>query len=263
MEILDGRQYFPTNVPIIKPSGENVFEFLIEGRDEIGAFARVAGIFTGHRIDIRSISAGPVKNAKVNYAVFEANIFCDVSKADCSIIQVTDELTKLPFITTVLSADMKNRLFDRFLFPTVLGDTIRVVLFRVTPLLQIERRMIERMGSAGEAIMFEEGKAYSNEAIKLYKEALPNAGPELLLENIKDGLRATGWGVFDIRRVPQGFEVSVFDPFILEESDYKENRFLYGVCAKILENLYGGEYVLSNSKLDTQNKKLIFRLTKK
>jgi hypothetical protein len=90
--------------------------------------------------------------------------------------------------------------------------------------------------------------------------ALPGASPQVLAENIIDGLRATGWGLFRFRIIGDGFEVIVSDPPMLESSNYKENRFYYGAAAKILEGLYGNELAFDKSSFDYVNKKLTFRL---
>jgi len=139
----------------------------------------------------------------------------------------------------------------------------RVLLMRVGPLLNIEKHLVNKMGSAGAAIMYEEGKSYAGEAFKQYRSALPNASIEDLLENIKDGLRVTGWGIFRFKRVPDGFEVTIIDPPHLNNNEYKENRFFYGVTEKILEELYGDELTINSSDLDIKNRRLVIQFKKK
>jgi hypothetical protein len=258
------REYFAKNIAITKPPGDHIFEFLIEGRDEIGALESILRAFSKHKINIRTISAGPgqqVEGKRGN--LFVTSAFCDFSKADCTIELLLGELRNLPFVRNALSADMTGRLFDRFLFPMKIMGEHRVILFRVEPLLNIEKHLVERMGSGGAAMMFEEGRSYAEEVIAQYKKALPDLEAEALLDSIKDGLRATGWGIFSFRRASEGFEVTVTDPPLIEGSEYKENRFFYGVTARILESLYGGELVLSGSNLDLKNRKLVFRLRRK
>ena len=155
---------------------------------------------------------------------------------------------------------MKGRLFDKFLFPTVIMNKDRVILMRVEALLRMEKSLLDKMGSVGAVMMFNEGKVYGDEALKQYRIALPNATTEILAENIIDGLRATGWGLFQFRKMEDGFEVTVIDPPILENSDYRENRFYYGAAASVLEGLYGRELAMEKSSLDLKNKKLTFKL---
>ncbi|MHB1908454.1 MAG: hypothetical protein ACYCQJ_06235 [Nitrososphaerales archaeon] len=260
---MESQGYFPKNVSIMKPLGEDIFEFFIQAHDEVGVFASIISVFARHNANIRSASAGINKYGNKLPLAFEINIFCNLTKCDTTVEQLRNELTRLPSISKVLVANLKNKLFDQFSFPTVLNGTTRMVLFRATPLVQIEKKLVERLGSAGEAIMFDEGRAYSDEAIKLFRESLPKASPDELLENIKDGFRATGWGIFNFKKIPNGFEVTVIDPYMHEDSSYNENRFLYGTCARIVENLYDEEYVLSDSEFDRARRKLVFVLIKK
>jgi ACT domain len=237
-------------------SGEWVYEFVVGGRDEIGGFAKVIEIFSKHNANIRSIYEAPSDEEKHE---FVSNMFCDLKRADCTVEQLLKELRNLPFVRRAYSADMRGRLFDKFLFPVFVMKN-RAILFRAQPLLNIEKRLIERFGSSGGAIMFDEGKAYAEETVRQYKVALPGVSSDVLLENIQDGLRATGWGIFDFWRIPEGFEVTVSEPPIMEDKSYKEDRFLYGAVAKMLESLYGEELALSTSSLDEKTKKLVFRL---
>ncbi len=187
--------------------------------------------------------------------------FCDMSKADCTTDIIVSELRSLSFVRKVLFADMKGRLFDRFLFPTMIMNKNRVILMRVEALLKIEKFLMDEIGSGGAGMMFNEGKIYGGEVVKQYRLALPNSTTEVLVENILDGLRATGWGLFQFRKVEDGFEVTVNDAPILDaDSNYRENRFYYGAGAKILEDLYGKQLVLEKSSFDLKNKKLTFKL---
>jgi hypothetical protein len=175
---------------LTKPKGDHIFEFLIYGRDEPGILVKIVDIFTKHKIDIRSISASPEQLEDRPY--FVSNAFCDMSKADCTTESIVIELRKFSFVKRVLYADMKGRLFDRFLFPTLIMNKNRVILMRVEALLRMEKSLRDKMGSVGTVMMFDEGKVYGEEALKQYKLALPGATPEILVENIIDGLRATG-----------------------------------------------------------------------
>ena len=255
--VTSDNQYFTRYLSITKPRGDHIFEFLIYGIDQPGAFIKIVDIFSRHGVDIKSISASP---DQTEGSFFVSNAFCDMSKADCTTDTIISELRSLSFVRKALFADMQGRLFDKFLFPTTIMNKSRVILMRVEALLRIEKSLMDKIGSGGAVMMFNEGKIYGEEALKQYRLALPNASTEVLIENIIDGLRATGWGLFQFKKVEDGFEVTVNDAPILETSDYRENRFYYGAGAKILEELYGKELVLEKSSFDLKNKKLMFKL---
>ena len=253
--------YYPRNLTLTKPVGESIFEFLVEGRHDVQAFCHVLKVFSDHRVDVQSTSSDVRQIGKEKQFLMIA--FSDFSGADCAVEHLEKELKALPFVQNVLSADMEGRLFDQFIFPTRIMGSTRVIVFRVEPLLNIERSLVKHFGSAGAAIMYEEGKSYADRVVDQYISALPDISIEDMLENIKDGLRATGWGVFDFKKVQDGFEVIVRDSPLDEASDYKESRFYYGVVAKVLEKLYGVELSVKSSDVSLEGKELSFKLAAK
>lgn len=252
-------QYLPKQLPLTRPSGENIFEFAIEA-DEVGAFANIVRIFSNHRVDIKSVSASKAEALDR----FVSSLFCDFTIAECTPDQIKEELKHLPGIISIQSANMDGKLWDRFFFPlSLMKNKNRVIIMRVEPLLRVERNLIQTLGSTGASIMFQEGRTYANEVFLQYKEILPNASAEELLDTIKDGLRSTGWGLFEfINTNDGGFVVKVLDPPVLKDADYTENRFFYGVATRILENLYGRTLALSESSFDKTSRTLRFRLKK-
>jgi predicted amino acid-binding ACT domain protein len=254
-------RYIPKQLPLTRPSGENIFEFAIEAYDKVGSFANIVRVFSNHNVDIKSVSAGKMEESDH----FVSSLFCDFTNGECTVEQIKEELEHLRGIISVQSANMDGKLWDKFFFPlNLMKNKNRVIIMRVEPLLRVERNLIQTMGSAGASIMFQEGQTYANEVFLQYKEILPKVSTKEFLETIKDGLRTTGWGLFDfIPTSDNGFIVKVVDPPVLKEADYSENRFFYGVAAKILENLYGGSYALTESSFDRATKTLRFRLSRK
>lgn len=126
--------YSPRNLALSRPAGKSIFEFLIEGRDELGVFASIVRLFADYNIDIRSITAESNPDTKEN--LFLVIVFCDFSRANCTVELFEKELRGLHFVRKVMSADMKGKLFDQFVFPTRIMNDKRVIVFRVGPLLK-------------------------------------------------------------------------------------------------------------------------------
>ena len=242
----------------MKPRGENIFEFGILARDESGAFAKLVQVFAIHKIDIRSATTSRVYDKKTKSECTVAGLFCDFTSSDCTVENLETELKALKFIIEVQYYDMKDRMWERFLFPTTLAGS-RIIMLRADPLLRIERNLIDRMGTAGAAIMFHEGEVYAEQAFEEIKKMLPGAQSERLLQCVIDALRATGWGIVEFHKLPAGFEAIVKDPPILTDADYKENRFLYGAASRLLELIYGAKIFLSESSFDEKNSILILK----
>lgn len=180
-------QYFGKEIAISVPKGDHIFEFLVEAEDQIGIFERIVEVFSCHQANIISVSASLEEDEQK----FAINLFADFSKANCTVDNLLEELKRLRFVTKAYSADMRGKMFDRFLFPIRMMKGSRVLLMQVEPLLSIERHLVESLGSAGSAIMFEEGKSYAQEVFNQYVSAFSDASWEAFLENVKDGLRVT------------------------------------------------------------------------
>lgn len=250
-------QYFPKNIPFAKPKGENIVEFAIFVRDEIGVFAAVSQVFAKHNIKVREIFSNELEDNELGYSQI-CGFFCDFSAANCTIEQVESDLRAISAVVDVQEYDMKDKIWDRFFFPTSVNGK-RIVMMRLEPLLRIERNLIERLGTAGAAIMFNEGEVYANETFEDYKRILPNVSSERLLQCAVDGLRATGWGIVEFEKLSAGYEVRITDPPILNDPEYNENRFLYGLVTRTLELIYGISFFLSESGYDEKSKLLTLK----
>jgi hypothetical protein len=252
----DEHEYYPRNLSLIRPKGDDIVEFAIFGRDEIGGYAQIGRIFSTHNINIRGIESNEVEDAKGSRSV--ASFFCDFANADCAVAEVLKEIRSLNFVTEVHYYEMGDRNWERFFFPMYLNGN-RVIIMRLEPLLRIERSLIDRLGTGGAAIMFHEGEVYAEETFRNYKLLLPNASAERMLQCVVDGLRATGWGLVEVSSFTSGYEVKITDPAILKDSNHEENRFLFGTISKILELLFGVKISLSESSYNEKTRVLTMK----
>ena len=137
----------------------------------------------------------------------------------------------------------------------------RVIIMRLSPLLNIERRLHEELGSAGSEIMFNEGEGYAIETIGQYRTVLGSVSTEVLLENVTDGLRATGWGLFEFKESKEGYEVTVRDAPMLG-STTEPSRFLCGIIAGILETVLSVKIKVVESTVEPKSGRVFVRLSK-
>jgi formyltetrahydrofolate hydrolase len=81
-ERIGSRQlYYPRRIPVLSPQGENVYEFLIVVKDEIGILAKIASIFFRHRINLLSHYGYLFDPSSKK---FVQTVFCDFGEADCT-----------------------------------------------------------------------------------------------------------------------------------------------------------------------------------
>jgi hypothetical protein len=158
-------------------------------------------------------------------------------------------------------ASTENSLFDKFLFPPTVWGRHRVLIMRMDPLFNIENNLTHELGTAGMAIMFREGEAYAAETLRQYRQVLGSVTQESLLENVKDGLRATGWGIFDFKTTKDGYDVAIQDAPMIEAMK-EPSRFLCGIVAGIVESVYAVNVKVVSSTVDRKGGSVSVRLSR-
>ncbi|MHB8567681.1 MAG: hypothetical protein ACYC7D_01140 [Nitrososphaerales archaeon] len=236
-------RYFSRHVGLSRSLGDASYEIVVIGKDEIGALAKIVSILSDHKVNL-SINNGYLDEDTKKYIQV---LFCDFTNADCNVEEIESELRSLKFVVEARSTSMKGSYHDQYLFPIVNMQSKRVLFMMMDSMIKIERSMIERMGSAGAVIMFQEGKDYAIENIEQMNKILPQLDQDSRLKFAEDSLRTNGWGIFKFSKIPSGFQVLIKNPPILVDSGVSESRFLIGVTAGILEKVCGGEFAHESS----------------
>jgi hypothetical protein len=108
--------------------------------------------------------------------------------------------------------------------------------------------------------MFDEGRHYALEAFTQYLQMLPGASPEVILKNAIAGLRATGWGVFDVdvsRLLVDGIaRVSILDPPFSGVPAARESFFTNGIVCGAVEGIFSAKAAVQSSTYDEKTKTL-------
>ena len=250
-------RYFPRNIGVSSPPGESVHEFVVVWRHEFGSLPKILDVFSRHKAKVLLTHSQLDRPTNTVVGTF----FCDVAQADQSVEELRKEIRNLDFVQDADFASAQRSIFDKFLFPVTVWGRDRVIVMRMDPMFNIERRLTAELGSAGAAIMFGEGEGYSSETIKHYQEVLGGVSAEMLLENVEDGLRATGWGLFDFKETKEGYVVTVQDAPTLKGAT-EPSRFLCGVIAGILESIFSVKMKVVESTLDYEGQRVIVRLAK-
>ena len=250
-------RYFPRNVGVSSPPGENVHEFLVVWNHELGSMAKILQTFSTHKAKVI------VTHSQLDQATGTgvATCYCDMTQADQTVEGLRKAIKGLSFVQSVDAASANQSLFDKFFFPVTVWGRDRVIIMRLDPLLNIERRLAEELGSAGSAIMFREGESYATETIGQYRNVLGNVSTDVLLENVVDGLRATGWGLFEFKESKDGYEVTVRDAPMLA-STTEPSRFLCGIIAGILESVLSVGMKIAESTVEPKSGRVFVRLSK-
>lgn len=257
--------YFPRLIGLAAPldalrSGK-VYEFLATGRDEAGSLSKINGVLNSHHLKLTT--AGGYSLHEPGEFVWSG--FADYSESEFTPEDTLREIKRLGFVTHAEATRIDQVVFDRYLFPVTMLGKQRAIIFRAEPFVRVEQRLMAAFGSGGAAIMFDEGRNYALEAFSQYVAMLPGASPELILKNAVAGLRATGWGLFEVdvsRLLLEGVaKVSVRDPPFSGVPGARESFFINGILCGALEGIFNAKSAVQSSSYDekTRTLKLVLR----
>lgn len=261
-----GRRY--ERIVGVTPSGgksaaDRWYEILVTGHDEIGALSKMAAILAQHGVNLAP-SGGYCTIAQ---GTFVWTTFTNFSGSPSSLEDVTRDLKGLNFVEDVDAARMDEAAFDKFLFPVMITEKSRGVILTAAPLVKLEQRLIEQLGTAGAAIMFEEGKQYAIESLKELREVLPESSAINFLDGVVSWLRTTGWGIFRLDTSKLQSEgrigVQILEPPNAAVSGVSQSHFTNGVAAAMLESVYGKKVRLISSFYNESERldRLVFEAT--
>ncbi|HUK75347.1 MAG TPA: hypothetical protein VLU99_06095 [Nitrososphaerales archaeon] len=250
-------RYFPRNLGVSSPPGANVHEFLVVWNHELGSLAKILQVFSTHKVKV--VQTHSQLDEATGTVV--GTYYCDMTKADQTVEEVQKAIKELSFVRSADAASAESSLFDKFLFPVTVWGRERVIIMRLSPLLNIEKSLVEELGSAGSAIMFREGEGYATETIAQYRAVLGDVSAQVLLKNVVDGLRATGWGLFEFKESKDGYEVTVRDAPMLATTT-EPSRFLCGIIAGVLESVLSVRMKIVESTVEPKSGRLFVRLSK-
>lgn len=234
-------------------------EYMITCRNEVGVLASISGIFSKHDLNIE-VTYGHADRQGNNYLLI---LYADFSNAPCTIEQTVKELKELLAIDHVeVDADSRRR-FDNFLYPIINVDEERAVIMGLNALIKLEQTLYEKIGSGGSAFLFEMGKYYSIENFKVLKSNGFAQDPDSQLRNLSDFLKSSGWGVFEMKRVPGGFDVMISDPQLLDGHTFVDTRFIYGMLAGALKSIFGEDLFVLETRYDTRSNSILAKLRAK
>ncbi len=171
-----------------------------------------------------------------------------------------EELKALPIAHEVeVDLDLRRH-FDNFLYPILNVDEDRAVIMGLNALTKLEQILYEKIGSGGSAFLFQMGRGYAIENFKILTTSSFAQDQESQLRNLCDFLKSSGWGIFEIRKLWNGFDVMVTEPYLLDGHTFVDNRFIYGLLAGSLQAIFGEELYVLESKYDTRANTILVNL---
>jgi len=235
------------------------YEILVTGRDEIGALSKMTAILAQQGVNLAP-SGGYYTTVP---GTFVWTTFANFNGFRASVDEVTRDLKRLGFVAEVDIVRMEDGASDQFLFPVMISDKSRGIIFSVEPLLRVEQRLIVQLGSAGAALMFDQGRDYAIENFRQLPEALSKSQSTVSMNEAVTWLRTTGWGIFefDTSQLESAGRVNVriFEPPNAAVQDSSQSHFANGVAAGVIEAVCGRKAHLASSFYNESEK--LLRLT--
>ena len=229
--------YLPRFLLSTRPPGDDVYEVLVAGEDALGVLNKLTGVLSQNEINFSS-SHGQVDEAGKTFVnVF----FCNMAKAKLTPDELQMKLENLPFVKQVRIAPMKGLMYEEHMFPVSTMFAGRALVVGAAAFSQIEGRLVEIFGSAGEVMAYEQGRAYALATLADMEQYRMKVGAVWDLENIAAWVRAQGWASVRIREVPAGYMVNVYSvPAPMGQREMGGlSWFLTGMIVGMLEYLAG------------------------
>ncbi|MDA4111767.1 MAG: hypothetical protein OK439_04465 [Thaumarchaeota archaeon] len=252
---LNGKNY-PRNITLLRPPGSKVVEFMVICKNEIGALAAISGILAKANLNIE-VKYGHADRDSNAYLLI---LYADFSNSPSSLDQITKDLKDLPVVNKVEIDDDQRRRFDNFLFPIVGVQDNRAVIMDLNALVKLEQSLFEKIGSGGHAFLFQMGRDYSIENGKILKSGDFAQDRESQLKNLVDLLKTSGWGIFDIRKLWNGFDIVISEPHLLDGHTFVDIRFIYGMLAGALQSIFDEEFYVLDTRYDTRANTILLEL---
>ncbi len=195
----------PQFVMSTRPHGADVYEMVVTGADSVGVLHEISGV---------------VSDAGVNFVLAHGQMdeggrgfvhayYCEFAGARVSPEELAERLRKLPFVAEVRMASMEGMMFEKFMFPMTSVSADRRLTLGAVAFAEMEDRLVEIFGTAGETMSYEQGKAYAESTVKALEQHRRSTGAEWDIYNIEDLFRAEGWGVATVKESPEGYDVRV------------------------------------------------------
>ena len=158
-----------------------------------------------------------------------------MSKADCSTSTLAEILRSRKDVDTVKVVSRSGAVFGFSTFPILLNQIDRGVIFRAENWFRVEEDLVKWMGSAGESIMFREGETYGLSTASRYTNANTTQDHAMLVQNVRDGGRAAGWGILEYKMSDDNTSIMSMKYPVTNAKGEVTSKFFHGMLTGILE----------------------------
>lgn len=238
-------------------SGPDTYELHLTVKSKIGVLHQITGFLAEQNVDILSMHIQATRGKTADIVAF-----LEMGGSKMSVEKLLAEVRELDFVQEADAARKDKVIFEEFLFPIMVTDSVRAFLMTENAWMSIAARLVLTYGTGGLAILHEAGVACGEEYAKQLQAKLGGkASGETSVENLQVMLRAAGMGVVQMSTTVDGFLVKVEQPIIQATETKIHDHFLTGVIAGATGHLFATSY--SVEKVRFEGDKLSFALGRK
>ncbi|MEM3267268.1 MAG: hypothetical protein QXR69_01100 [Conexivisphaerales archaeon] len=245
------------NLGSITPKGSDVYELFLIVKSGPSILGKISNVLGSKNIDILQVHGQVSEDKSIGHIIF----YLEMAKSLASVNQLVEEMKAMDFVVEAYIEPKHEMLYESFMFP-LYGYTSRVVLGNAESYATAINSLLETFGSAGEVILQNAGEAYGRQIIDLIRNALSEQfrnDMNVLLNNMKGYLRATGVAIADINVRDNSFIVKLSDT-ILGNKYSKVDYILIGIIRGAIESIIGKRLEVKDTRYDMDDKTIKFKL---
>jgi hypothetical protein len=227
-------------------SGEDTYELHLIVKSKIGVLHQITGFLAEQNVDILSMHIQATRGKTADIVAF-----LEMGGSKLSVESLVAKVRELDFVQEAEAARKDKVIFEEFLFPIMVTDSVRAFLMTDTAWMSIASRLVLTYWTGGLAILHEAGVACGEEYAKQLQVKLgPKMTVETAVENLQVMLRAAGMGVIEMSRTVDGFVVKVQEPIIQATETKIHDHFLTGVIAGAAGRLLATSYSVEKVRFE-------------
>lgn len=239
------------------PSSGDTYELHLNVKSKIGVLHKITGFLAEANIDIVSMHIQATRDGTADIVAY-----LEMKESEMTAEKLLETVRDLDFVQEASVVSKDRVVFEEFLFPIMVDDSVRGFLMTEGGWMSITTRLMLTYGTGGLAILHEAGVACGEEYARQLQARLgQRATSEKLLENLQVMLRAAGLGVVEVGVSAEGYSVRIKDPVVTASETKIHDHFLAGVVAGAIGGLFATTY--SVEKVRFEGSELRFLLGRK
>ncbi len=252
----------PRSIGAAAPRGNDVYEFYVRARSHPSVLGSISGVFGRRNVDILGCHSTVSDDRSIGEIIF----YVELAHATVRAEEMLEELQKEVDVLEAKMAPKNRRYLEEMSFPPTVDGKYRAIIFPTDWWVSLAEMMCERYGSAGSALLHEEGLSAGKSIVDRFRDRVPDSDRPLFRENLCLASQAAGLGLVKIEPTdgPRGrnasFHVVLRDGPWGERKEHspKEGQFLVGFLRGAMEKIHEKEYSVTG--LIWQDEALAFDL---